>query len=237
MAISEQHMTRKTNARLAGFAFLFYIATGIASLVMFNQATGGGEEFAKLKSIAQNATTMRLTVLLMLCGFVSAVVLGVTLYALTRDEDRDLALLALCCRVAEGVIAAVAAVGALQLLAVATVSTGAVAADASAAHALGAMLLQQGNWNGKVAATCFVMGSTIFSYLFLRARSVPASLAWLGLLASVLLLVAVPLELGGFIRVTFPMWLPMLVFEVTFALWLIIKGVATPRTVSQGVNP
>jgi hypothetical protein len=24
------------------------------------------------------------------------------------------------------------------------------------------------------------------------------------------------------------MWLPMLVFEVTFAVWLIVKGVATP---------
>jgi Domain of unknown function (DUF4386) len=230
-------MTRKTNARLAGFAFLFYIATGIASLVMFNQATGGGEEFAKLKSIAQSATTMRLTALLTLCGFVSAVVLGVTLYALTRDEDRDLALLALCCRVTEGVIAAVAAIGGLQLLAVATAATGAVAADASAARALGALLMQQRGSTGRIAALCFVMGSTIFSYLFLRARSVPAPLAWLGLLASLLLLVALPLELGGVIRVTFPMWLPMLVFEVTFALWLIIKGVAAPRTISQGVNP
>ncbi|HMJ25544.1 MAG TPA: DUF4386 domain-containing protein [Pyrinomonadaceae bacterium] len=230
-------MTSKTNARLAGFTFLFYIATGITSLVLFNQATGGGTEFAKLKSIAQNATTMRLTALLTLCGFVSAVVLGVTLYALTRDEDRDLALLALCCRITEGVIAAVGAVGGLQLLAVATTATGAIAADASAEHALGTLLLQQRGWTGSIAAICFVMGSTIFSYLFLRARSIPALLAWLGLLASVLLLVALPLELAGAIKVTFLMWLPMLVFEVTFALWLIIKGVAAPRTITQGVNP
>jgi hypothetical protein len=50
-------------------------------------------------------------------------------------------------------------------------------------------------------------------------------LAWLGVLASVLLLVALPLGLVGFINVTFLMWMPMLVFEVAFALWLIIKGV------------
>ena len=72
------------------------------------------------------------------------------------------------------------------------------------------------------------MGSTLFSYLFLRARSIPAPLAWLGVLASVLLLVALPLELVGFIKVTFLMWIPMLVFEVAFALWLLIKGVAMP---------
>jgi uncharacterized protein DUF4386 len=116
-------MTRKTNARLAGFMFLFYIATGLANLALFNQATGGGEEFAKLKSIAQHATLMRLTVLLTMCGFVSAVVLGVTLYALTRDEDRDLAMMALCCRVTEGVNAVAGAGRTLQLLAIAAATT------------------------------------------------------------------------------------------------------------------
>ncbi len=28
--------------------------------------------------------------------------------------------------------------------------------------------------------------------------------------------------------VTWVMWLPMLVYEVTLALWLIIRGIATP---------
>ncbi len=35
-----------------------------------------------------------------------ALVLAVTLYAITRDEDRDLAMLGMICRVAEGVIGA-----------------------------------------------------------------------------------------------------------------------------------
>jgi hypothetical protein len=218
-------MTRKTNARLAGFMFLFYIATGITSLVLFNQATSGAEgTAAQLASIAQHATTVRLTVLLTMCGFVSAVVLGVTLYALTRDEDRDLALLGLCGRVTEGVLAAGSTGRTLQLLAVATAST-AAGTDAAAAQAYGAFMLNQGGWTGNISAICFVMGSTLFSYLFLRARSIPVPLAWLGLLASLLLLVALPLGLVGVINVSFFMWMPMLVFEVAFALWLIIKGV------------
>ena len=235
-------MTRKTNARLAGFMFLFYIVTGIANLVLFNRATSGAPGIdgtaAKLASIAQHATTVRVTVLLTLCGFVSAVALGVTLYALTRDEDRDLALLALCCRVSEGVISAVAAVRGLQLLAIAaatTAVTGTAMAvpDAAATNALGNLLLQQGGLSGSIAAICFVMGSTIFSYLLLRARSIPVPLAWLGLLASVLLLVALPLELAGVIKVPFLMWIPMLVFELAFALWLLIKGVTAPNRQSN----
>jgi len=223
-------MTRKTNARLAGFMFLFYIATGLANLALFNQAASGEGTAAKLASIAQHATTVRLTVLLTMCGFVSAVVLGVTLYALTRDEDRDLALLALCCRVTEGVLAAGSAVRTPQLLAVAMASTAAAAPDAAAAQAFGALMLNQGGWTGNISAICFVMGSTLFSYLFLRARSIPLPLAWLGVLASVLLVVALPLGLLGVIQVGFLMWMPMLVFEVLFALWLLIKGVATPAS-------
>ena len=37
-------MTRTTNARIAGFTFLFYIAAGITSLVLFGRT--GGEEIA-----------------------------------------------------------------------------------------------------------------------------------------------------------------------------------------------
>ena len=91
-------------------------------------------------------------------------------------------------------------------------------------------MLNQGGWTGNISAICFVMASTLFSYLFLRARTIPVVLAWLGVLASVLLLVALPLGLVGMIDVSFFMWMPMLVFEVVFALWLIIKGVAMPAS-------
>jgi hypothetical protein len=224
-------MTRTANARLAGFTFLFYIATGITSLMLFNQAISGAQgTAAKLAAIAQHATVVRLAVVLALVIFLCAVVLGVTLYALIREEDRDLAMIALCCRVSEGVIAAVSATSTLQLLAIATASTAAAAPEAATAQALGGLLLNHRGSTGSIAAICFVMGSTLYSYLFLRARNIPVPLAWLGVLASVLLLIALPLELAGLIKMSFLMWLPMLVFEVTFALWLIIKGVAAPAT-------
>jgi len=81
-----------------------------------------------------------------------------------------------------------------------------------------------------IGATCFAVGSTLFSYLFLRARSIPVPLAWLGVLASVLLVIALPVELAGFLpgSLAWPIWLPMLIFEVTLALWLIGKGVTLP---------
>lgn len=222
-------MTRTTNARLAGFMFLFYIATGITSMVLFRQATSGAEgTAATLASLAQHATTVRLTVVLTLLMFLCAAGLGVTLWALTRDEDQDVAMLALCCRVSEGVIGAASAVRTLGLLSVATAATGAAAAEAAAANALGAVLLEQGGLGVPISAFCFAVGSTLFSWLFLRARTIPVALARLGVFASILLVALLPAQVGGWIGapVTLVMWLPMLVFEVALALWLLIKGVA-----------
>lgn len=99
-------MTRITNARLAGFTFLFYIATGIPAMILFGRATSGEGTAAKLVSIGQHATDLRVAIVLSLLGCFSALVLAVTLYGITRDEDNELAMLGLACRVGEKVIGA-----------------------------------------------------------------------------------------------------------------------------------
>jgi len=117
----------------------------------------------------------------------------VTLYAITRQQDADLALLALTCRVIEAI-------------------------------------------PGHQGAIFFAVGSTLFSWLLLRGRMIPVALAWLGVLASALLVVILPLQRAGLLggltswssSVTWLIWLPALVYEVALALWLLIKGVAAP---------
>ncbi len=218
-------MTLRTNARIAGVTFLVYIAAGLASMALFARATRGEGVAAQLATIAQHATDVRLTILLNLVMNLCALVLAVTLYAITREQDRDLAMLGLTCRLAEG-IAGMDVSGTLGLLWLAT-ATDATALDAGAASTLGAHFLKMGKTMG-ASATFFAVGSTLFSWLFLRGRMIPVALAWLGVLASILLVVCLPLQLAGFLGgpVTSFMWLPMLVFEVALALWLIVKGVA-----------
>lgn len=155
-------------ARVAGFAFLFYIAAGITGL-----AVGGQSQLTDLLSVFTS---------------LSALVLGVMLYALTRGQEPIIALLAMTCRLLE------------------------------AAHVESEIF--------------FAVGSTLFGWLLLRGRLIPAALAWLGLVASVLLVVILPLQLTGLLgatnwssSITWLVWLPMLVYEVVLALWLLIKGV------------
>jgi hypothetical protein len=166
-------MTRRTNARVAGVTFLVYIAAGISSLSLSGR-TQITEVLAALMSM-------------------SALVLGVTLYAITRDEDPDLALLALTCRVIEAV-------------------------------------------PGQTGALFFAVGSTLFAWLLLRGRMIPVALAWLGVVASALLVAILFLQRAGLFgsavgwasAMTWVVWFPLLVFEVALAFWLIVKGVAAP---------
>ncbi len=221
-------MTIRTNARLAGFMFLFYIVSGIIGMIFFDQATKGADPAAKLASIATHLSQTSVAFLFALIGIFNALILGLALYALTRDEDRDLALLALTCRVVEGVINAVPALAIIALL---SLATGSVPANAETTNALAALLLKAQTWTIAVAATAFAAGSALFAYLFLRARTIPAWLAWLGLAASIQLFVTVPFTGLGLVRgaAIGLMWLPMLIFEVALGLLLLIKGTTVTR--------
>jgi Domain of unknown function (DUF4386) len=194
-------VTRSTNARIAGFAFLLYIAAGA--------------------TVMMRASGPLIGIVLALLTCFSALVLGVTLHAITRDQDPDVALLGMICRVAEGVFGAMFIPFGL-----------AVRSDAGITPALSALVLSARSFNTILSATFFAAGSTLFCWLFLRGRLIPVALAWLGLIASVVLIVGLPLQLAGVLSgsVTAIMWMPMAAFEIPLALWLLIKGVAALRS-------
>lgn len=168
-------MTLRANARIAGGAYFLYLAAGIGSL-----AAGRGP-FSNALALFES---------------LSALLLAVTLYAITRDQDRDLALLAMACRVVEAV-------------------------------------QHEGMF-------FFAVGNTIFCWLLLRGRIIPAALAWLGLFGSAVMVVLIPLQRAELIGgrqdwaspVTWLLWLPMLIFELAFATWLLVRGV-TPSAKSH----
>ncbi|HEX9606115.1 MAG TPA: DUF4386 domain-containing protein [Gemmatimonadaceae bacterium] len=225
-------MTRTTNARIAGLTYLFYTAIAICADLLMHHAVGADGDAAKLARIGEYATDVRMTILLRLLECFSALVLAVALYGITREQDHELAVLALVCRVAEGVLGALGIPGYLQLLWLAKAGVGTDVPDIPTKNALLAFLLMPGP-SVPISAIFFAVGSTIFSYLLLRGRMVPVSIAWLGVFASGLLVVGLPLQLAGFNTgplTGYYQWLPALVFQIVLALWLLIKGVAAPAT-------
>ncbi|MEA2163272.1 MAG: hypothetical protein QOK37_1399 [Thermoanaerobaculia bacterium] len=226
-------MTRNTNARIAGFTYLFYAAIGICIEVLMHQARGGYAGAAMVARIGQYATNVRLSILIALLECLSSLVLGVTLYGITRDEDHELAMLGLVCRVVEGVLGSVNNIPAyLGMLWLAKEGGG---PDIATTNALREFLLMPGA-SVPIGSIFFAVGSLIFSYLLLRGRMVPVLIAWLGVFASGLLAVTLPLQLAGFSTgplTGYYQWLPALVFQIVLALWLLIKGVATPQQLME----
>jgi hypothetical protein len=197
-------MTRPTNARVAGLAFLLYIAAGITSM-RTNQA-------------------LFVDVILSFVMCACALGLGVTLFGVTADEDRDIAMMGLVCRVAEGVVG----IAMLSMsLALRSPDVRERAHDPAALQALDTVFSGAGRLNVPIGGFLFAVGSTMFCWLLLRGRLIPAALAWLGLAASVLLVAGLPLQLGGIVpaRVAMLMWMPMAAFEIPVGVWFLLKGV------------
>ena len=220
-------LTLRNNARLAGVAYLVYIAAGISNEILMHRATAGDGAAAVLARIAEYAIDVRIAILLKLLECFSAFVIGVTLFAITRDVDRELALLAMLCRIAEGaMIGAILVPTYVGLLWLATSQTDANALDAATVNTLMQSLMMP---VGPVGAIFFAVGMTIFSYLLLLGRLIPVWLAGLGLFSSVLLAIGLPLQLAGFGFLSGPLaaiqWVPEMIFTGMFALWLLVKGV------------
>ena len=98
----------------------------------------------------------------------SAVILALTLFVITRVEQPVVAALGMIFRLAEG------ALGSALVLTGITLSRPTL-----------------------VDATLFAIGSTFFCWLLLRGHMLPRALAWTGVVASVILVVGLPLQLGG----------------------------------------
>ena len=79
-----------------------------------------------------------------------------------------------------------------------------------------------------VDATLFAIGSTFFCWLLLRGSMMPRALAWTGVVASVILVVGLPLQLGGLLEapLTMLMWMPMLAFELALAYGALVSSLA-----------
>lgn len=214
-------MTRTSNARIAGFTFLLYIVVGITAMFLHGQAIAGTDSASKLAAIAQHEPTMRVLLLLDLIQALCAIVLGVTLYGLTRVQDHDIAMMGLACRIIEGMIASFTVPQTLALLWLAKLSGD--AADTAATHLLAAYLMRSGV---AFIATFFAVGSACFAYLLMRGRMIPTILAWIGVVASLLLVICLPLQLAGVLSgpATNYVWIPMIFFEVPLGVWWLIKG-------------
>lgn len=200
--------------RVAGFSFLFLIVTGLVSGALW----GGADTLA---GISENSSQIRLSLVLSVVAGITTLVLAAALYAVVVHQDRNLAILALSCRAVE---AGLYAVGVLATLALLSLSQGA----ASSANTLADQLMDARWTSSNVGAIFFAAGSTAYSYLLYRARSIPVPLSVTGLVGSLIILVGVPWQTAlshpTFAGASAVIWVPIAIFEISTGGWLLLKG-------------
>jgi hypothetical protein len=227
-------VSTQSAARLAGAMFLVVIVAVLASSTL--QGDSGGDMAEMFRTIADNTLRMRASVVTLIIAAVTSLVLGTMLYAVTKRQDENLAMLALAWRVAEAGPYVVQILGALALLSLSEAPT-------TADEQLGTVVAHAVSWSINVGATFFAVSSMLFAYLLLKGRMIPIPLAVLGAVASLILVVGIPLETAAGSTTaegaSIVMWLPMFVFEIVTGVWLLVKGVRTtgPETRLRDRDP
>jgi hypothetical protein len=95
-------------------------------------------------------------------------------------------------------------------------------------HTLGEVLLAGHNWdNAALLFIAFGVGAILLNYLLYRTKLVPRWLSGWGLIAAVMIVVARVMLISGFelsSSTVAMMDIPIMLQEMVFAVWLIVKG-------------
>ena len=218
-------MTHRTAARVVGA--LFIIATVPFSLaVVLLEPVLAAPDY--LTEVSLNKLLVAAGALLELTNHIAVVGIAVVIYPVLRPFSERLAVGYLVARSIESVIFII---GTMHLVALLNVSHEFVAAGAPTAshfHTLGSLLLAGHDWDrAEFAFIAFSLSALILNYLLFQARMVPRWLCGWGLFGAALILAARILVISGleFSSATVTMLdSPIMVQEMVFAVWLIVKG-------------
>ncbi len=213
---------RKT-ARIVGALFIIGTVSGILSFIgMRPQNTPD-----YLVTVSANANQVITGALLVLIMGVALAPVPVLLFPILKKYNESLALGYVVFRVLEVVTYIGIVISWLLLLTLSQQYVHAGAPDASHYQTLGALIKAAGDWIDPILVMVFSISALILNYVFYRTKLIPRWLSGLGLFGATLHLVEGVLAVIGFPDISvlgIPVFLPIAVQEMVYAVWLIAKG-------------
>jgi hypothetical protein len=231
---------QRTAAKVAGFLYLFQMATGIFGESYVRGQLIVGDATKTAQNIIGSERLFRLSIAGDLVTYTGVILLTWALYVLLRPVDKNLALLAAFFRLAENAVLCVATVSSLVVLRLLSGAEYLKTFEASQLHSLARLAISAQGLAMSVGFILLGLGSTVFAYLLLKSRYVPKALAVWGILSSLVLsivtlaIIVFP-GLGDVLGLAY--MAPMGIYEVGLGLWLLLKGIQAPidqRVVHRG---
>jgi hypothetical protein len=223
----------RRTARIAGFTFLFIVISySLSWIFVYSRLIAGGNVSAIASNILANQALFRIGIASDLLIVVSGIVLTVALYIILKPVNRNLALFALCLKMADAVLAAVTVSLSFLALQMLTGETFLTAGNPEQVRDLVGLFLSLHATAATIPLVFTSLGFIVFFYLFFKSKYIPGILAGFGIFSYALLLLysfvsilgAKPATalLGNFDLICFA---PSCLFELTIGLWLLLKGV------------
>ena len=213
---------RKT-ARIVGALFIIGTVSGILSYIgMRPQNTPD-----YLVTVSANANLVITGALLVLIMGVALAPVPVLLFPILKKYNESLALGYVVFRVLEVVTYIGIVISWLLLLTLSQQYVHAGAPDASHYQTLGALIKAAGDWIDPILMIVFSISALILNYVFYRTKLIPRWLSGLGLFGATLHFAEGVLAVFGFPDISvlgIPVFLPIAVQEMVYAVWLIAKG-------------
>ncbi|BFH63668.1 MULTISPECIES: DUF4386 domain-containing protein [Paenibacillus] len=216
----------RRNARILGIFYILAAVTSIIAVVLYGPVLSEQWQMAVANG---SETKVLIGVLNDLLLVVTAVGTAVMLFPYVRHWNEHLALGYLCFRFMEAVFIAMGLVSILGLLQISSYYDTADLASKTGFAPIGLLLQAIYRWAAMLGPN-FMLGinTSLYSYLLYRTGYVPKPLAIFGMITAVMVFIAGLLQMFGIIgpysAVKGLMALPVGVYEMSLAVWLIVKG-------------
>jgi len=202
--------------RWIGALFLAAFALYGIGALLIEQTAGPG---ASANEILASESQIRIGALLVVANSVAIVAIGALMYRLATAAERHVRLAYLGARVFEGVFLALTAVFGLATI---------TAAESGSANIV-SVLAEGGNWSYQIAMIGLCAGSIPMFWALARSQAMPRWLGLWGVVGYAIFGAGAALELFD-VPAGVLLSIPGGIFEITFAVYLLWKGVLAPTT-------
>lgn len=219
-------MRDRRNARILGIFYILAAVTSIIAVVLYGPVLSEQWQMAVANG---SETKVLIGVLNDLLLMVTIVGTAVMLFPYVRHWNEHLALGYLCFRFMEAVFIAIGLVSILGLLQLSSYYDTTSLTSKNNFEPIGLLLQAIYRWTAMLGPN-FMLGinTSLYSYLLYRTGYVPKPLAVFGMITAVMVCIAGLLQMFGIIgpysAVKGLMALPVGVYEMSLAVWLIVKG-------------
>jgi hypothetical protein len=230
-----QTKSNRQAVTLVGIFFILATVSAILGLYCYTPILNGPDYL--VNGVAyQNQVALGALMELILVG--TAIGTAIGLFPVLRPYGERIALGHLCFRFLEAVVITVGIVAVLSLSTLSQTFVATGTPDATALLAIGDLLHAVYRWTAMLGPLMFLGVNTLmYSYLLYKSKLVPRALALFGLTGATLVFGASLVVLSGvatqFSTPVLLMALPIAVFEMVFAGWLIVKGFNPAAIIAQ----